>query len=72
MTSVVNWDGSVSPCCYDPNRVFDLGNMFKEGSFGKIWNNEKYQNLRKTVMKSKQNILMCRECPGKLMGLDVE
>lgn len=72
MSSVINWDGSVSPCCYDPNRAFDFGNVFKEGGFMKVWNSPKYQAFRKALREKKGNIPMCRECSGKLMGLDVE
>jgi len=72
MSSVVNWDGSVSPCCYDPHRIFDMGNMFSEGGLGRVWNSEKYNALRRAVRKNKQAIVMCRQCPGRLTGLDVE
>ncbi len=72
LSSVVNWDGSVSPCCYDPNRMLDLGNVFKSGSFRSVWNSEKYKAMRKAVIENKSAIIMCRECSGKLMGLDVE
>ena len=72
LTSVINWDGSVSPCCYDPNRVFDFGNTFTDGGFRKVWNNEKYKSFRKMIIEKKASVPMCRECPGKLMGLDVE
>jgi len=72
LTSVVNWDGSVSPCCYDPNRSIGLGNMFEQGSFKGVWNSKKYQAFRKAVMKNKEKILICKDCPGHLTGLDVE
>jgi radical SAM protein with 4Fe4S-binding SPASM domain len=68
----VNWDGSVSPCCYDPNRVFDFGNVFREGSFRAVWNGKKYQAFRRTILENKTGIPMCRECSGKLLGLDAE
>ncbi len=71
-SSVINWDGSVSPCCYDPNRKYEIGNMFKAGSFKKVWNNEKYRKFRESVLKNKQNMNMCKNCSGNLMGLNVE
>ncbi|MBU0530804.1 MAG: SPASM domain-containing protein, partial [Nanoarchaeota archaeon] len=71
VTSVVNWDGSVSPCCNDPNRVFDFGNVFETG-IRRAWNSPKYIGFRKAVLNNKGNISMCANCSGKLMGLDIE
>ncbi|MBU0953709.1 MAG: radical SAM protein [Nanoarchaeota archaeon] len=70
-TSVVNWDGSISPCCNDPNRNFVFGNVFEEG-FKKAWNSTKYVNFRKAMLTNKTAIPMCKNCSGDLMGLDVE
>ncbi len=70
LSSVINWDGSVVPCCYDSHRDFEFGNVHA-GGFMKVWNNEKYVNMRKAMVHHKQNIPMCKDCPGKLMGLEV-
>lgn len=61
--SIVNWNGSVSPCCLYYDEKYDFGNAFKEG-FSKVWNNEKYQEARKLVMerKSKDKDLICWNC----------
>ena len=67
LSSVINWDGSVVSCCYDPNRKYEFGNCFEEGSFKAVWNNNKYQNFRKAILKNKQSISMCKECFGKLV-----
>ncbi len=68
IASVINWDGSMSPCCYDPNRKISLGNVFKKESFMKIWNNEEYQKLRQKVLENKKSIDICEKCPGMLFG----
>lgn len=72
LSSVINWDGSVTACCYDPNREFELGNVFKEGSFRKVWNNDNYRRFRKIILKNKKSVKMCENCPGKLMGMNLE
>ena len=46
--SVINWNGSVSPCCSSYYEKFDFGNAFGRG-FKPIWNNEKYIAARKAV-----------------------
>ena len=71
LSSVINWDGSVVACCYDPNRNYYLGNAFEDG-FMKVWNNNKYQDFRRLLTKQKSNIAMCKNCTGNLMGLDID
>lgn len=60
---VVNWDGSVVPCCFDMNNLFVLGNAFQD-KIKEIWNNKKIIHLRKTILKNKKSIALCKDCPG--------
>lgn len=62
--SVVNWDGSVVPCCYDHRFKFVFGNAFKDG-FGNVWNNKKYVDFRKNIISDINSIDICRHCSGK-------
>ncbi len=71
LSSVISWDGSVVPCCYDPNRRYELGNCFKQ-DFKKVWDSQRYNNFRKAVMQNKMAIEMCRNCTGNLMDLDID
>lgn len=43
--SIVNWDGSVFPCCWVYDSEFSFGNAF-ERNFEDIWNNENYISAR--------------------------
>lgn len=58
----VNWDGSIVPCCKDPNRDHLLGNAFDEGGFMKAWNSEKFMTFRKTFIKNKNLLIRCKYC----------
>jgi radical SAM protein with 4Fe4S-binding SPASM domain len=58
---VFTWDGKVLPCCFDKDGQFQLGNMNVE-SFGDLWKNEKYNSFRKSVLKSRKDIEMCKNC----------
>ena len=51
--SVVNWDGSVFPCCAVFDKKWNFGNMFKS-NFGEIWNNTKYRASREKVARDKE------------------
>jgi radical SAM protein with 4Fe4S-binding SPASM domain len=60
---VINWDGSVVPCCFDMNNSFVFGNAFSSSVKG-IWNNSRYVGFRKTILTNKKNIPLCKNCPG--------
>lgn len=66
---VINWDGTVSPCCFDKNADIDLGNVFKDGGLKKIWKNKKYNDFRKFLLKGRESIPMCKNCSE---GLNVD
>lgn len=60
--SVINWNGSVSPCCASYYEKFDFGNAFGQG-FKPIWNNSKYIAARKAVALHKAtSSTVCDNC----------
>ncbi|MFQ5863051.1 MAG: radical SAM/SPASM domain-containing protein [Candidatus Brocadiales bacterium] len=60
--TVINWDGSVLPCCAVYSEKYAFGNIL-ERPFSEIWNGESYQAARKEVL-SKENgtWTICRVC----------
>jgi radical SAM protein with 4Fe4S-binding SPASM domain len=60
--TVINWDGSVLPCCAVYSETFAFGNIHRE-SFAQIWNNEMYVSARKEILgsKNKKNTV-CHIC----------
>lgn len=61
--SVVNWDGSVSPCCALWYEEYDFGNIFGS-SFKDIWNNQNYRASRKLIFRDKESNVktICNIC----------
>lgn len=57
--SVITWDGNVIPCCYDKNAEHSFGNI-NETYFRNIWKSAGYNSLRKTVLKNKNGVPMCK------------
>ena len=51
--AVINCDGSVSPCCAVYPEKYDFGNMFNDGGFKKVWNNENYRTARRTIREKR-------------------
>lgn len=58
---VVNWNGSVSPCCGSYFERLDFGNAFDKG-FKSVWNNESYVAARKAVATGKATGTVCDNC----------
>jgi len=66
--SVINADGSVSPCCIPWEQKFDFGNVVAgQVGFRQIWNNPAFQKSRsifaqKPVEEFKDVHTLCEEC----------
>ena len=60
---VVNWDGQVTPCCYDPDGVYEFGNA--ADGIGAVWNGQRLQAFRR-AMKSSSRPAICRKCSAPL------
>jgi radical SAM protein with 4Fe4S-binding SPASM domain len=60
-SSVITWDGSVVPCCFDKDAWHKMGSL-KDHTFTWIWNNPQYREFRKSVVRSRSENEMCRNC----------
>lgn len=58
---VVTWDGVVVPCCFDKDAKHQLGDL-KAQSFYELWQSAKYQGFRQSILKSRQEIDICKNC----------
>ena len=58
---VITWDGKVVPCCFDKDASHVLGDL-KQNSFEEIWFGQKYNRFRQSLLKSRQEIEMCKNC----------
>lgn len=64
LSSVVNANGDVVPCCSDIAFQYVLGNVFRDNGFRRIWNNELYQAFRKRAFRDLAHIDICQNCGG--------
>lgn len=60
-SSVLTFDGSAVPCCFDKDADYKMGNL-NNTDFKQIWNGKEYQNFRKKVLKGRRNIDICANC----------
>lgn len=58
---VITWDGKVVPCCFDKDAHHVLGDLTKN-TFQEIWRNKNYTNFRSSLLKSRNEIEMCKNC----------
>lgn len=59
--ALINWDGTLSPCCYVDDPHGDFGDL-KIHSFSTIWNNEKFRKARKLFSKNSEKSSPCMNC----------
>lgn len=60
-SSVITWDGRVVPCCFDKDASHQFGNV-KDSGFSTIWHNTKYTSFRKSLLKARSEIDICKNC----------
>ncbi len=60
-TAMVNWDGSIAPCCYDKDIDYNLGNA-NSVNISEVWDGDNFNRFRNTVLKERSSIEMCRNC----------
>lgn len=60
-SSLVNWDGTVVPCCFDKNAAHPLGGVNRD-AFTTIWNSEEYDQFRTTMLNHRADLDICANC----------
>jgi radical SAM protein with 4Fe4S-binding SPASM domain len=58
---VITWDGAVVPCCFDKDAQHKLGSM-QTDTMKNLWQSEPYQKFRASVLRSRSEIEMCKNC----------
>ncbi len=58
---VITWDGLVVPCCFDKDAEYRMGDL-KTQNFTSLWRGTAYRQFRKSLLKSRTEIDMCRNC----------
>lgn len=60
-STVITWDGLVVPCCFDKDAQHQLGDL-KNTSFRKLWQGKNYNNFRSSLLRSRTEIDICKNC----------
>jgi radical SAM protein with 4Fe4S-binding SPASM domain len=62
MQPVLNWDGAVTPCCFDKHGDFVLGNLNDGMTLRSIWTGPQMNAFRKRILDGRSKLEMCRNC----------
>jgi len=64
---VINWDGKVSPCCFDPHNQYVLGDLTRN-TFRDIWLGASYREFRRKFRRDCQKVAPCSKCTHAFEG----
>lgn len=59
--AMINFDGTVVPCCKDPYRYHLFGNTFEE-NYKSIWHSRAFMNFRKRLVTDPSKVKKCNSC----------
>ena len=68
-SSMVNWDGTVAPCCFDKDVDFEMGQAFDGHFFGEIWRGRSYMDFRRKILEDRGSVEMCLNCSEGYRGM---
>ena len=73
-STVINWDGSVSPCCFDKDVHYGLGQTLDGTDFDDVWTGERYTRFRNDILGDRAAVPICNNCSEGIKGLfyDIE
>jgi MoaA/NifB/PqqE/SkfB family radical SAM enzyme len=60
--SVLTWDKTVIPCCFDKDADYPLGALRNGSTFEEIWDSEIYHQFREGVVQNRDGLDMCQNC----------
>jgi radical SAM protein with 4Fe4S-binding SPASM domain len=62
LSSLVNWDGTVVPCCFDKNGHHSMGDIANGENFVQVWSKREYNDFRDKMLNRRSDIDICRNC----------
>jgi len=66
-SAVIQWNGTMAPCCFDKDGDFIVGNVLEDG-FNAVWKGKEFQQFRDRILKGERPE-MCSNCTEGLPKL---
>ena len=62
LSSLVNWDGTIVPCCFDKNGQHTMGDISNGEHFVQVWSKQEYSAFRNKMLNRRNDIEICKNC----------
>lgn len=62
MSTLINWDGTFVPCCFDKNGQYPMGNIHQISDIEEIWRGKSISEFRKKLIEDRKQIDICSNC----------
>jgi radical SAM protein with 4Fe4S-binding SPASM domain len=62
LSTLINWDGSVVPCCFDKNGKYNMGTLQEQDSWAQLWLNDPFHQFRHRLITQRKSIDICSNC----------
>lgn len=62
LSTLINWDGQLVPCCFDKNGNYSMGHIEGNSDFDQIWRGNEFTRFRERLTRDRQSIDICRNC----------
>lgn len=59
---VLNWDGTLTPCCFDKHGDHAVGSLGEGATLRELWQGDRMNAFRARVMANRGALPMCRNC----------
>ena len=62
LSTLINWDGTFVPCCFDKNGNYPMGNIHEISGIHDMWFNDDFTRFRTQLLQQRKSIDICRNC----------
>ena len=62
LSTLINWDGTFVPCCFDKNGEYPMGNIHQLIDINQMWKGKEFSRFRDALLQNRQSINICRNC----------
>jgi MoaA/NifB/PqqE/SkfB family radical SAM enzyme len=62
LSTLINWDGTFVPCCFDKNGSYPMGDIHKISDVHEMWLGKDFTEFRRRLLQDRKSIDICRNC----------
>ena len=62
LSTLINWDGTFVPCCFDKNGKYPMGNINHLADLTDMWKGGSFKDFRTSLLQNRQGIEICKNC----------